>query len=84
MQSSRITRIRLILSVAVACLLTHTCSYSAEISPDEARAIAREAVIYGFPIVEGYKTLYKQSVDKKSSDYSASNKGHRTNGELVP
>ena len=30
----------------------------------QARAIAREAFIYSFPFVEGYKTLYKQAVDK--------------------
>jgi hypothetical protein len=37
----------------------------------EAISIAREAVIYGFPIVEGYKTLYKQAVDDSGSDYKA-------------
>lgn len=34
-------------------------------------AIAREAFIYGFPIVEGYKTLYKQAVDTSGSDDKA-------------
>lgn len=42
-----------------------------ELKAVEAIAIAREAVIYGFPIVEGYKTLYKQAVDKSGSDYKA-------------
>jgi len=42
-----------------------------ELNAVEAIAIAREAIIYAFPIVEGYKTLYKQAVDKSASDYKA-------------
>ena len=37
----------------------------------EARAIAREAYIYSFPLVETYKTLYKQAIDQTSPDYKA-------------
>lgn len=44
----------------------------AEVSPLETRAIAKEAFIYGFPMVEGYKTLYAQAVDKGGSDFKAS------------
>lgn len=40
-------------------------------SPDEARAIAKEAYLYGFPVVEMYKTLYTQAVDTKSPNYKA-------------
>jgi hypothetical protein len=42
------------------------------ITPEEARAIAREAYTYGFPLVETYKTLYKQAIDQTSPDYKAS------------
>ena len=35
------------------------------------RAIAKEAYIYGFPVVTNYQTLYKQAVDKTSPDYRA-------------
>jgi len=41
------------------------------VNPAEARAIAKEAYIYGFPFVEGYKTLYKQAVDKSSPEFKA-------------
>jgi hypothetical protein len=41
------------------------------VTPEETRAIAREAYIYGFPMVETYKTLYKQAIDKTSPDYKA-------------
>jgi hypothetical protein len=40
-------------------------------TPDEARAIAKEAYLYGFPVVEMYKTLYTQAVDKKSPNFKA-------------
>lgn len=41
------------------------------LTPSEARFIAREAYTYGFPLVEGYKTLYKQALDKTGSDFKA-------------
>ena len=33
--------------------------------------LAREAHIYGFPLVESYKTLYKQAIDTGDRDYQA-------------
>ena len=40
-------------------------------TPEQAKAIAREAFIYGFPFVEMYKSLYKQAIDKGSSEFRA-------------
>ncbi|MHC8314234.1 DUF1254 domain-containing protein [Pseudomonas sp. LB3P31] len=40
-------------------------------SPEEARGIAKEAYLYGFPVVEMYKTLYTQAVDKQSPNFKA-------------
>jgi len=37
--------------------------------PQEARAIAKEAYIYGFPMGANYQTLYKQSIDTTGHDY---------------
>ncbi|MFC1765048.1 hypothetical protein ACFL6U_23625 [Planctomycetota bacterium] len=56
-----------ILILAVLLLALSGCSGNnsagsletqAALSPDEARAIAKEAYVYGFPIVMNYKTLY--------------------------
>lgn len=44
---------------------------AADVTPAEARAIAREAYLYGFPMVESYKTLYVQAVQKGGPDYKA-------------
>jgi hypothetical protein len=35
----------------------------------EIRQIAKEAFVYGFPLVTNYQTLYKQAVDARDPDY---------------
>jgi len=37
----------------------------------EVRSIAREAYIYGYPVVEAYKTLYAQAVDQGGPNFKA-------------
>lgn len=41
----------------------------ATLTPKEATQIAKEAYIYGFPMVLNYKTMYSYAVDKKSPEY---------------
>src|ERR1700721_3500806 len=41
------------------------------VSPAEARAIAKEAYIYGFPIVDNYRVQYAYFVDTKNREYKA-------------
>ena len=41
------------------------------LSPADARAIAKEAYIYGFPMAANYSTMYKQAIDTTSKDYRA-------------
>ncbi|WP_245441435.1 DUF1254 domain-containing protein [Rhizobium vallis] len=38
-------------------------------SPEEARAIAREAYIYGFPLVDSYRVQYSYFVDRNDPEY---------------
>ncbi len=40
-----------------------------EVTAEEARAIAKDAYIYGFPIVMNYKTLYNFVIDEDSPEY---------------
>src|SRR6476661_5247944 len=42
------------------------------LSADEARAIAREAYIYGFPLVDNYRIQYSYFVDRANPEYKAS------------
>jgi hypothetical protein len=41
------------------------------LSPSEARSIAKEAFLYGFPMVANYQTMYKQAIDTGNKDYRA-------------
>ena len=41
----------------------------AAVTPDQARAIAKEAYIYGFPIVDNYRVMYSYFVNKNDPEY---------------
>jgi hypothetical protein len=43
----------------------------AGVSPEDARAIAKEAYIYGFPIVDNYRIQHAYWVDKATPEYKA-------------
>ena len=44
---------------------------AADLTPAEARSIAKDVYIYGFPIVENYKTMYAYAIDKSGEQYKA-------------
>ena len=56
---------------ALALGLSANASADFTTTPEEARGIAKEAYLYGFPVVEMYKTLYTQAVDKKGPNFKA-------------
>ncbi len=60
----------MLLSVAMA-LVPATSSAQESVSPKEARAIAKEAVIYGFPLVDNYRIQYSYFVDRANPDSKA-------------
>ena len=41
------------------------------VTADEARAVAKDAFVYGYPLIESYKTLHKQALDRSNLDYRA-------------
>ena len=43
---------------------------SSAVTPDEARAIAKEAYIFSYPLVMMYRTMYLQAIDTGSTSYS--------------
>ena len=63
-------RLRWTLFTVILTALALSCTKES-ITVEEARALAREAYLYGFPMVEGYKTLYKQAIDKDGADFKA-------------
>ena len=42
------------------------CNQPKSPSPEEAKAIAKEAYLYGFPMVVNYKTMYAFTLDKRN------------------
>lgn len=58
---------------------------STSITAEQARNIAREAYTYGFPMVENYKTLYKQAIATSHPDFKAPiNQTGRAAGVVTP
>ncbi|MBW1852489.1 MAG: hypothetical protein JRJ15_13910 [Deltaproteobacteria bacterium] len=41
-----------------------------KVTPDEAKAIAKEAYIFNYPLVMYYRTMYLQAIDTKSKSYN--------------
>lgn len=61
----------LLAGISLFGLKTIEGAHAAALSPDEARAIAREATIYGFPLVDNYRIQYSYFVDRNNPEYKA-------------
>jgi hypothetical protein len=59
------------LLVVLMALLTLSCAKKIKVGPEGARVIAKNAYIYGFPIVENYKMMYAYAVYKDSGHFRA-------------
>ena len=58
---------------------------ASDVTPSEARAIAKEAYIYGFPMVDSYRIEYGYFVDKKDPEYKGPwNEIHNTARVYTP
>jgi hypothetical protein len=58
----------------IAFALSLGCSKRAtatDVTPTEARAIAKEAYIYGYPLVDNYRVEYDYFVDQKNPEFKA-------------
>ena len=67
MKQRRLAMLTSLAFIAIAPLVAR----AAEVSPVEARAIAKEAYIYGYPLVDSYRILYSFSVDRTSPVFKA-------------
>jgi len=65
------TTTRTIIAPAFAALLALTTVRAADITPTEARAIVKEAYIYGFPLVDNYRIQYGYFVDRQNPEFKA-------------
>lgn len=64
---------KMIRTTLIACLLLITvapfAARAADVSPAEARAIAKEAYVYGLPLVMGYKAIYETTAKGGSPEH---------------
>jgi len=58
----------LVAALVSTAALTRSAN-AADITPAEARAIAKEAYIYGYPMVDGYRVQYAYFVDRQNPEY---------------
>jgi hypothetical protein len=67
------TRMRTLTAFALTLglLLSTSAVGAAGIGPAEARAIAKEAYIYGYPMVDNYRVQYSYFVDTKNPEFKA-------------
>lgn len=63
---TNVISISIIASMAMAY---SSCNQQSEITPEEATQIAKEAYVYGLPLVLNYKTMYSYAVDKESPEF---------------
>jgi hypothetical protein len=60
-----------LLLAAMASLLGLGAACAANITPAEVRAIAKEAYIYGYPMVDGYRIQHAYFIDRNSPEYKS-------------
>ena len=60
-----------VLAAALTTVLALTTVRAADITPAEARAIVKEAYIYGFPLVDNYRIQYGYFVDRQNPEFKA-------------
>jgi hypothetical protein len=74
-----------LLAAALACVLALATARAADLTPAEARVIAKEAYIYGFPLVDSYRIQYGYFVDRKSPEFKGAwNEIHNTPRVYTP
>jgi hypothetical protein len=60
-------------------------STPAAVTPEQARAIAKEAYVYGFPMVDDYRVMYSYFVNKEDPEYKGDwNQIHNTPRVYTP
>lgn len=69
--SNSYSSLRGLAMLALSVLLAAPVSAQTNLTPEEARAIAKEAYTYAYPMVDGYRIYYAYFVDKQNPEYKA-------------
>jgi len=65
----KITHLSFVVLLLTTSLVFTSCSKKAEVTMEEARQIAKEAYVYGFPMVDSYRIIFAYFVDKNDAEY---------------
>jgi len=65
------TKHTILAALAAAVALSQPIRAQEKLSPAEARAIAKEAYIYGYPMVDGYRIQHAYFVNRESPEFKA-------------
>ena len=68
MKKNALVTAAMLIIIAISFVLT-SFSKKVEVTPEEARQIAKEAYIYGYPMVDSYRIVYAYFVDKNDPEY---------------
>ena len=63
---------KIVLCLMITALMLFSfssCTQQPKATPEEAKTIAKEAYVYGFPMVMNYKTMYMYVLNEKSPEY---------------
>ena len=63
---------------------TKLTNIATNVTPEEARAIAKEAYVYGFPLVDSYRIQYSYFVDPQNPEFKASWAMARASSGVTP
>jgi hypothetical protein len=63
------TRAGLLATIGLLVVCSSAAAERATVQPEEAEVIAREAYLYGFPMVMNYKTLWNYTIDEGNPEY---------------
>ncbi len=77
--------LNIFLILILSAMAIPVSSYAADVTPAEARAIAKEAYVYGYPMVDSYRIEYGYFVDSKDPEYKGPwNQIHNTPRVYTP
>ena len=71
MQNVSLIRVIVCITVLFTAITLSTVQAKTAVTPDEARAIAKEAYIYANPLVDAYRAMYSWIVDEQDPEFKA-------------
>jgi hypothetical protein len=60
-----------VVTAAIVCLSASAAGSAETLTAETAKAVAEEAYIYAYPMLENYRTMYVQAIDRSSKAYAA-------------